>query len=588
MLIGISGGDFVIAINLAREICSNCLKAPKEFHEAGRAADGLSVVLEALEDERKDPRSPLRRNKRRARDLRGITESCESVLAELNTIVLKYSSLGTDDVKLRHRFRFPHKEVGLLKKKLAYHTSMLSTFLDTVGLGSLRRLEKTAEGAEVRGIQVQETVVSTGQSQVRVEQKLDEAATLGTKMDRKLDDASSERKEILKAVHDLGTEFRSGARVWMIHTDLKSRSPASRTRHNDLALHNEMSHTRDKLEEIRTQSASHSKECLQMASTQATVAESHHSKVVKSLSEYSKNTDGLFSNIKERMEGLGKGQATLLTQTDEWASNIDGQLSNIEKHMAALLKGLQNTTNNSSCTTFTTFNGPARATAASLGTFEPHISRIFSSSRSWNNASISADDVQWLQAQFQGMLADAWSAGSLELQTEPEQQTFHESNRCKFTRCSLRNSPSAALDASVPGPESSQNSPTCPLPGIIAMIEFRCFNGKLFVLLRKESTKTGTVSLRSTVTGGRLVLLPSVHSFLSGVLVQFDSCLNGEAKFHHTLSTFGIHPKNSEIFSLIRLGDRDGVSRLLAAGKVFPNDRDVNGNSLLWVRLIEA
>jgi len=120
------------------------------------------------------------------------------------------------------------------------------------------------------------------------------------------------------------------------------------------------------------------------------------------------------------------------------------------------------------------------------------------------------------------------------------------------------------------------------------MIEFRCFNGKLFILLRKESTKTGTVSLRSTVTGGRLVLLPSGHSFLSGVLVQFDLCLNGKAKFHHTLSTFGIHPKDSEIFSLIKFGDLDGVTRLLATRRVFPNDRDVEGNSLLWVRLIEA
>jgi hypothetical protein len=82
MSIGISAGDFVIAINLARETCSNCLKAPKEFHEAGRAADGLSVVLEALEDERKDPRSPLRRSKRRARHLRSITVSLISITIE--------------------------------------------------------------------------------------------------------------------------------------------------------------------------------------------------------------------------------------------------------------------------------------------------------------------------------------------------------------------------------------------------------------------------------------------------------------------------------------------------------------------------
>jgi hypothetical protein len=32
----------------------------------------------------------------------------------------------------------------------------------------------------------------------------------------------------------------------------------------------------------------------------------------------------------------------------------------------------------------------------------------------------------------------------------------------------------------------------------------------------------------------------------------------------------------------------DGVTRLLAEKRVFPNDRDVKGNSLLGVRLIEA
>jgi hypothetical protein len=212
MSFGFSLGDFLLAINMARETCSNCLKAPKEFHEAGRAVKSLSVVLEALEDELKDPKSPVLRHKRSVADLAAIIQSCQSVLTELNTIVLKYSSLGTDDAKLWHRFRFPHKEIGLIKGKLVYHTSMLSSFLDTIGLGSLGRLEKTAKDGEIRSMQVQETVLSTERSQVRVEQKIDEAATLGTKLNIKLDDAASERKEILKAVHDLGTEFRSGAR----------------------------------------------------------------------------------------------------------------------------------------------------------------------------------------------------------------------------------------------------------------------------------------------------------------------------------------------------------------------------------------
>jgi hypothetical protein len=197
MSFGYSVGDFLLVIELARTTYINCRRAPREFCEAVQAVKSLYIVLKALEDEVNDPRSPLLQHEQREKDFVEITASCLSVLAELDKIAVKYSSLGTNDAKLRHRLGFPNEKIRQLRGKLGFYTSALSSLLGTVGLGSLGRLEKALE-----------TVRNTEQSQARMEQKLDEA--------------TCERQEILKAVHDLGFQFRAGAKessILSAHTD---------------------------------------------------------------------------------------------------------------------------------------------------------------------------------------------------------------------------------------------------------------------------------------------------------------------------------------------------------------------------------
>jgi hypothetical protein len=198
MSFGFGVSDFLLVLGLARATYTSCIKAPREFREAAQAVKSLYVVLKALEEEANDPGSPLLRNGQRAEDVAAIMASCLSVLADLDKIAVKYSSLGTDDPRLWHRLRFPNGHIGELTRKLAYYTSTLSFLLDTIGLGALGRLE------------------------LQMEQKLDEAKVLGTNMNRKLDDATCERREILKAVHDLGYQYRAGARensILSAHTD---------------------------------------------------------------------------------------------------------------------------------------------------------------------------------------------------------------------------------------------------------------------------------------------------------------------------------------------------------------------------------
>jgi hypothetical protein len=222
MSFGFSVSDFLHIIGLARTTYNNCLNAPREFHEAGRETGSLYAILDALKDEVDDPESPLLHHEQRTKDFARIVTCCRSVLSDLDQIVAKYSTLGTDNARMWHRFRFPHKEVGELRNKLTCHTNMLSTFLDAIGLGTLGRVEKRLDAVEEQSVRVHERLTSASDCVLRIEQNLTDAETLRTQMDGKLDKAASERREILMAVHDLGSQFRAGTRensVLTAHTD---------------------------------------------------------------------------------------------------------------------------------------------------------------------------------------------------------------------------------------------------------------------------------------------------------------------------------------------------------------------------------
>lgn len=212
MSFGFSLSDFLEVIDRARQTYDNYRKAPKEFHEACREISSLYAILEALEDEVKDEKSPLLRTEESQQHFKEIITGCGEVLTELYSISVKYGTLGTENAKLLHRLRFPHKTVDELRRKLTYHTNTLSTFLETVGLGTLGRVEKRLEYAEQQTLKVHETLECTSSSVVRIEQSLERSEKVHTQMGSKLEDAANERREILKAVHDLGSEFRAGAK----------------------------------------------------------------------------------------------------------------------------------------------------------------------------------------------------------------------------------------------------------------------------------------------------------------------------------------------------------------------------------------
>lgn len=81
-----------------------------------------------------------------------------------------------------------------------------------------------------------------------------------------------------------------------------------------------------------------------------------------------------------------------------------------------------------------------------------------------------------------------------------------------------------------------------------------------------------------------VALTPKPDRQLQGVIVQFSEISGAQSQLWRTLTTFGIHQRDSQVFGHIRRGDVEAVQRLLALRLIVPNDRDEEGNSLLWVR----
>ncbi|KAH0536791.1 hypothetical protein FGG08_006359 [Glutinoglossum americanum] len=149
MSFGFSVNDFIMLIALAQKTYRGCRHAPVEFDEAGRAAKGLYTILESIETDIQNAQSPLRQDKRRVEEFDMITSNCKMTLLRLDAVISRYRSLGTTNKRLWDRFKLPVKDLQDIKSGLTHHISVLSVFLDTVGLETMGRVEgKVDDGFE--------------------------------------------------------------------------------------------------------------------------------------------------------------------------------------------------------------------------------------------------------------------------------------------------------------------------------------------------------------------------------------------------------------------------------------------------------
>lgn len=145
MSFGVSVGDVILILNLAKDTVHNCRYAPGDFAEASRVSQSLYLILEGVKTEYQNPDSPLLKDDRTQTDFAIHFKNCETSLKPLADLILKHKKLATSNVRVIDRWRFPKKDYLEYRGNLAFYTARLSEFLHMVGLGSLGRIEQKVE-----------------------------------------------------------------------------------------------------------------------------------------------------------------------------------------------------------------------------------------------------------------------------------------------------------------------------------------------------------------------------------------------------------------------------------------------------------
>ena len=98
--------------------------APGVFGTLSRELESLHCVLEEAADTHlSHPLSP-----RRQARLKTILDGCNRVLADLQYIVQKYQSLGTDDKSCWDRLRLGGEDIAEIRSRLVLNITLLTAF----------------------------------------------------------------------------------------------------------------------------------------------------------------------------------------------------------------------------------------------------------------------------------------------------------------------------------------------------------------------------------------------------------------------------------------------------------------------------
>ncbi|KAK3686681.1 hypothetical protein LTR37_019561 [Vermiconidia calcicola] len=142
MSFGFSPSDIVTLISLTSKAYRGWKHACGEYSEITSSLDSLLIILQRIETEASKPGSALRRTTQDSQDLGDVLANCEPTVRELHSIVVRYKSLGSSRQKNWHRLQLGFKNLGDLNSKLTQHVTLFSAYLDTVGLGTLGRIER--------------------------------------------------------------------------------------------------------------------------------------------------------------------------------------------------------------------------------------------------------------------------------------------------------------------------------------------------------------------------------------------------------------------------------------------------------------
>jgi len=158
---GLSPGDFVLLVQLARRTFRNCQQAGDEYAEIASEVRCLYSVLRSVRKLAKRPDSNiLRQDPATTPQLISCANGCKNVLDDLNGLLAKFTALSGEGhpsvpKKIWQRFKFGSniQELGVVRGKLIIHTSTMSILFDTMQSQALDRVENKIDDGfgEVKG-----------------------------------------------------------------------------------------------------------------------------------------------------------------------------------------------------------------------------------------------------------------------------------------------------------------------------------------------------------------------------------------------------------------------------------------------------
>lgn len=173
MSFGFSISDVICLVQLTTQAYRSWKDACGEHSEITSELNSLAILLRRVEAEAKLPGSLLNRKHGEYNNLVKITRNCGSVVVQLRDIVEKYEGLGKSRWRNWDRLRLGNKNLGELRGKLTLHTSSLSTYLNTLGVSGIGRVEKRLDelpemrkaidglAAEIRAGRREDSVMTT-------------------------------------------------------------------------------------------------------------------------------------------------------------------------------------------------------------------------------------------------------------------------------------------------------------------------------------------------------------------------------------------------------------------------------------------
>jgi hypothetical protein len=126
MSFGYSVGDFIAVTALAYKVYKSCSGASESFRNISAEVRSMQLVLEETQDLISENKQSL--EPRRVARLVEIKDGCHDVLRDLERLLEKYESLGSDKQRTRDKVKWGLEEVSEVRERLSINVNLLTSF----------------------------------------------------------------------------------------------------------------------------------------------------------------------------------------------------------------------------------------------------------------------------------------------------------------------------------------------------------------------------------------------------------------------------------------------------------------------------